>query len=218
MNVTCTSDLHGWLPKLSGGDLLIVAGDLTTSDTKEQHSEFCEWLDAQSYKMKIVIAGNHDNNIDVDEIESMSNCRYLCDSGAEFCGMKIWGSPHTTKFPNQNPHAMAFAAEFDDHLDEKWALIPDDVDILITHTPPFGILDHAYSRYPDFAWKNFGSRSLRAHLYSERIKPKLHVFGHCHEGYGGIRKMLDFPGVIFINAAHMDESYLPTNAPIDIKL
>lgn len=61
MDITAISDLHGHYPELPGGDLLIVAGDLTSRDTQEQHLQFLSWIGKQDYKKKIWIAGNHDN-------------------------------------------------------------------------------------------------------------------------------------------------------------
>ncbi len=50
------------------------------------------------------------------------------------------------------------------------------MDILVTHCPPFGILDKANSN------KNGGSKALQA--ISAHRKPKYHIFGHIHEGKG----------------------------------
>ncbi|HLT42767.1 MAG TPA: hypothetical protein VKZ95_08695 [Sphingobacteriaceae bacterium] len=57
MKITCIADLHGFKPKLNGGDLLIVAGDLTARDRKKEYDQFFEWLDNQNYRKKIWIAG-----------------------------------------------------------------------------------------------------------------------------------------------------------------
>jgi 3',5'-cyclic AMP phosphodiesterase CpdA len=64
MKIDCISDLHGFQPKLEGGDLLIVAGDLTARDTVEEYITFNSWLSDQNYDRKIIIAGNHDGKIE----------------------------------------------------------------------------------------------------------------------------------------------------------
>ena len=61
MFIDCISDLHGYHPELKGGDILLIAGDLTASDKAYQHDAFMEWLIEQDYRYKIYIAGNHDN-------------------------------------------------------------------------------------------------------------------------------------------------------------
>jgi Icc-related predicted phosphoesterase len=212
MIIDCISDLHGHYPKLDGGDLLIVAGDLTGRDTKEQHIDFCEWLDVQTYIKKIVIAGNHDNNIDGDEIDCLRNCRYLLDSAAYFEGLKIWGSPWTTTFPGINPHCCAFTVDTDEELQEKYDLIPEDTDILITHNPSFGNYDWIKNRDGTIG-PSVGSISLW--IACLQIRPKLHVFGHIHEAYGHCEHA---NGIKIVNSSHVNERYQPVNKPIRIIL
>lgn len=214
MIVDCISDLHGELPKLEGGDLLIVAGDLTGCEHNDEYTAFELWLIEQKHRKKVVIGGNHDNRLQTMDwrlaLEGHSD--YLCDSGTEFEGLKIWGSPWTKTFPGMNPQCKAFTVDTEEELAEKWALIPGDTDILVTHSPPLGLLDKLQSG------EHVGSRSLYERLYSEKIRPKLHVFGHIHGGYGRIDKVMDIPGAVFVNASIMDEVYDPVNKPTRVRL
>lgn len=219
MIIDCISDLHGFYPKLKGGDLLIVAGDLTARDQINQYVEFYIWLDKQAYKYKILIAGNHDNEIQkgLDYEFANENIYYLKDSAVEIEGLKIWGSPWTKTFPGINPQCKAFTVDTEEELAQKWTLIPDDIDILITHSPPYGIFDEIKKikfsgRSSDI--ENVGSISLREHVLA-RIKPKLHVFGHIHE-WGG--DSVDCITTKFINASHVNEHYQPVNKPVRIIL
>lgn len=221
-DITCISDLHGFFPELPGGDLLIVAGDLTARDAPSEYNEFARWMRRLNYKKRIVIAGNHDNwiiesaNLGILESSEIGEFEYLCDSGTTFDGLKIWGSPWTQKFADMNPSCMAFTCDTEEELAEKWALIPEDVDILITHGPPIGILDQI--TYWHGGIKHVGSESLHELLYKEKIKPKLHVFGHIHEGYGKVDYLMDIPHAKFINASHVNEQYKPVNKPIRIEI
>lgn len=224
MDVTCISDLHGHYPKLEGGDLLIVAGDLTKSDKEHEYSEFAAWLSCQKYELTIVIAGNHDKALCAGwkPFEAFEDCssnevQYLCDSGTEFEGLRIWGSPWTKRFPGMNPSCMAFTVDTDEELAEKWARIPENVDILVTHCPPLGIMDEVQS-YETGKTEYTGSHSLMQEFYRERIKPRLHVFGHIHEGYGGPERLMDYPHTMFVNASHVNERYEPVNKPVKIVL
>lgn len=215
MIIDCISDLHGNFPALEGGDLLIVAGDLTARNTTQQLEYFLDWLRTLQYKKIIFIAGNHDTMID-DSMNTMHfhNIEYLCDSDTEFEGFKIWGSPWTHKFPGQNPHAMAFALDSQDQLMEKWKLIPTDTDILVTHGPRYGILDK------NRKGQNCGSESL-ATYESLNLKLKLHVFGHIHEAYGKKKSVLASQrkyNTIYVNASHVNEMYDPVNRPIRVIL
>lgn len=259
MIIDCISDLHGYYPKLEGGDLLIVAGDLTAKDDEEGWLTFERWLYNFNFKYKqiILIAGNHDNSLQSGGRHCMrrywekicigSNVTYLCDSGTEFVywedeyqdaggilgvtlkkpirkALKIWGSPWTLKFKRQNPKAMAFTVDTEEELAEKWALIPDDIDILVTHGPPkFGLDKTAYREF-------VGSESLRNWVFIHQ--PQIHVFGHIHESYGIITKQeiqdLDYQITgkkndnlcltTIINASHVNEYYEPVNKPIRVIL
>jgi Icc-related predicted phosphoesterase len=166
MIIDCIGCLHGNYPKLEGGDLLIVTGDLTARDDIDEYIYFVEWLNYQKYKKKIVISGNHDNLVK-DHLKWKDDpptaFEYLCDSGTEFEGLKIWGSPWTSTFEGMNPHCMAFTCDSEENLEIKWARIPDDIDILITHSPPYGILDGIPIKY-DGTMFHVGSPSLREHV------------------------------------------------------
>ena len=221
MIIDAVSDLHGHYPELEGGDLLIIAGDLLANgdDLIElQYAFEKEWLRFQAlkYKKVIIVAGNHDNIFtQLDEYGwtwRNSNVEYLCDSGAEFEGLKIWGSPWTMSFKGMNPHCMAFTCKTDDDLVEKWKLIPDDIDILITHSPPYGIMDEILN-YHTGKIENVGSKSLAHQIKSMKIRPKIWIWGHIHECYGFKTSFY----TQYINASHVNEHYKPVNKPFRIE-
>ncbi len=235
MIIDCISDLHGHYPKHEGGDLLIVAGDLTARDTTDQFDEFFSWLSMQNYKRGIVVGGNHDNLLQKGSIPFLEldkpfdiSIDYLCDSGTAFeyyderfpeedegflpsgkRTLKIWGSPWTKTFPGMNPKCKAFTVDTEEELAEKWSLIPDDVDILITHSPPSGrLLDKTIDgRY-------VGSESLYAATSSSPGNLQLHIFGHIHEAYGDKY----WKPTKYVNASHVNERYEPVNKPIRVIL
>lgn len=122
-----------------------------------------------------------------------------------------------------NPNCMAFTCETDEELAEKWALIPEDTNILVTHSPPLGTFDMNSSG------KFCGSSSLK--LKSRQLKElELFVFGHIHEGYSMVtpKKIYGseipwipilFPSVPYlVNASHVNERYQPVNKPIRVIL
>lgn len=210
MDITCISDLHGHYPTLEGGDLLIVAGDLTERNEKKEYVLFADWYLSQKYKKKVLIAGNHDGKIENgDYYFNHEWFGYLCDSGTEFEGLKIWGSPWTVKFKGLNPHCAAFTGS-EDFIAKKFDLIPHDTDILITHSPPFTILDKILDG------RQVGSPSLLGqHVLG--LRPKLWVWGHIHEAYGQDGPY-NWNNTQYVNASHMDENYIPVNPPIRIIL
>lgn len=235
MIIDCISDLHGFYPELEGGDLLIVAGDLTARDLPEEYLCFGEWIRNSKYKYKIVVAGNHDCSLHKSYFHSdppekssfpkmfinpfiLFGADYLCDSGTEFEGLKIWGSPWTKTFPGMNPHCKAFTVDTEDELADKYEYIPHDIDILITHSPPFGVGD-GIDKLHDGSLFHVGSKSLFG-WFKYVIRPKLHVFGHIHEGYGQYEVFLGYNDTMVksINASHVNEKYQPVNPPIRIIL
>lgn len=225
MKITAIGCLHGSQPELPGGDLLIITGDLTARNEYQEYILFKYWLDDQKYKRKIFIAGNHDTKIQdtdiIDDVFYEYFDDYLCDSGTEFQGLKIWGSPWSLTFPNMNPHCKSFTVDTEEKLAEKWKLIPDDVHILVTHTPPFNTRDKL-----SHSDEHVGSKSLKKRLLE--IKPKIHVFSHIHEGYGKSRIFSDLledvenktdPWTIdCYNVSIMNERYQTVNKPTEIEL
>ena len=133
MKIDCISDLHGWYPQLVGGDLLIIAGDLTARHTEKEFYEFSEWAGSQDYDNIIVIAGNHDAWLEkaskekIKDWSDFGSFTYLCDSGVEMVTqgnrLKIWGSPWSPLFKEVNPKCMAFMKE-DRDLFDQWEMIP----------------------------------------------------------------------------------------------
>lgn len=221
MIIDCISDLHGHYPILESGDLLIIAGDLTRKDTPQEFTEFLRWAFESDYKKIIFIAGNHDNHIQAQAPNSQFGFEqyinpnkemgiYLCDSSTVFEGVKIYGSPWTLAFEGMNPRCKAFTVETDDELKKKWKQIPYDIDILITHSPPYSILDTIKEERYDIR-PHVGSESLSLAI-AQRPSIKLHVFGHIHESYG----KYEGKNTTFINASHVNEYYEPVNKTIRI--
>ena len=220
MIIDCIGCLHGVRQKLRGGDLLIITGDITASDRAFEYIEFFLWLDQQQYRKKLLIGGNHDNLLQkIPPIpESLpDNVDYLCDSGTEFEGINICGSPWTSTFKGINPKCKAFTKESDYLLMDEWEKIPRDTDILVTHSPAYGILDGLPME--DGALFHVGSKSLYYWLkYVER--PRLHVFSHIHEGYGQVEHFPTYEDkmMLSVNCSIINEKYKPVNAPVRIIL
>jgi Icc-related predicted phosphoesterase len=214
--ITFISDTHTKHNKvegfLTGGDILIHAGDLTNRGYNHEIKNFTDWYEKiNNYEHKVFIAGNHDFGFEdnFNEVKGIlsdyKTIDYLQDDllmvGEEYETMiKIWGTPWQPEF-----HNWAFNLPRGEKLKEKWDMIPVDTDILITHGPPFGKLD--YVRYDNV---NVGCEELMKRV--EEIKPKIHVFGHIHEGYGYV-----FDGnTHYINAAVLNGRYEFRNKPITV--
>lgn len=233
MKITAISDLHGNRPILPGGDLLIVAGDLTAADSPQQYRLFNEWIEKQEYSKKVVICGNHDKWIASGSLFLSStdrNFEYLCDSVTEFeyeqemeeehkflgviCykikkKLKIYGTPWTRWFEGVNPDCDAFMFRHELDLEKKFDMIPEDTDILISHGPCYRRLDKTL--YGDYA----GSIALRDRVdYLKGKQLKYHIHGHIHEAYG----MEEEAGLKTFNVARMNRAYKPVNNIVNLEI
>jgi Icc-related predicted phosphoesterase len=183
MKIVAMSDMHGQLPdSVPACDLLILAGDLTPVwdhsllfQANWLRREFRDWLSTQSARKIVGIAGNHDFIFEQapDLIPRDLPWTYLQDSGTDWEGLKIWGTPWQPIFFD-----WAFNGD-PEKLRRQWSLIPDDTDILVVHGPPLG--------YGDGVPERGGVRRCGCPHLLERIReiqPKLVVFGHIHEGRG----------------------------------
>ena len=219
MRISVISDLHtkhGLIPltDLPGGDLIICAGDIMNSGyNKNDILDFCTWFHSlEQYDKKIFIAGNHDRMFEnhPEGVEELLNIYldidYLQDEGYDLYDLdtdtstKIYGSPWQPEF-----YSWAFNLPKNGiELAGKWEAIPDNTDILITHGPAFGTLDTVAGR----PWDNLGCELLAQRI--EVVKPKIHVCGHIHSGYGYEFKN----GTHYFNASVLDEQYEYTQKPM----
>lgn len=173
------------------GDVFLYAGDLTNRGQFAVIEDFNSWLGTLPHRHKVVICGNHDLTFERDPDEAqrrITNAIYLQDAAVEIEGLKIWGSPWQPRF-----HDWAFNLDRGEPIAEKWRLIPDDTDILITHGPPAGIMDWTFREVA------VGCADLLARV--RQVWPKLHLFGHIHEAAG----VVDDGGTLFVNASSLTE-------------
>lgn len=190
-------------------DMIIHAGDFTNHRSPVlNHNEaikFLTWYDnIKGIKYKLLICGNHDTSFESSIIDKYviklfyPSITYLFHETITIEGLKIFGSPYTPEF-----HNWAFNVKRA-NLFKYWEQIEDNTDIIITHTPPMGILDLA-SRNDESGYEQTGCRSLMKNI--ERVNPKLHVFGHIHSERGikndGIREISGLQ-TKFVNAAMLE--------------
>ena len=212
MRLVVTSDCHGHLTsaRIPPGDVLILAGDILANRSNDpdidaafqlnairELDDFCGTL---SFKQVVLIAGNHDWVFERyrDAHRSLKNMVYLEDSGTDIDGVKFWGSPHQPWFFDWAFNHPRNGAE----LERVWSLIPDDTEVLITHGPPFGILD-----LPFGTGESAGCELLLKRV--KEVKPRVHIFGHIHGSYG--KEQIN--GTLFVNACLCNEEYDPVNPP-----
>lgn len=222
IRIVVISDTHNRTPKIPDGDLLLHAGDLTMGGNFLEIAKVGLWIQSLPHKYKFVIAGNHDWLFEKDN--SLARYALGVNPGAENSPVylqdsmglidlwpgktekdqqdgrliEIWGSPWTPRFFD-----WAFNLDRGLLIAQKWAKIPEGIDILMTHGPPYGILDSVKNYDLQKAGvlpkgqdpERAGCRDLLERV--KILKPKLHVFGHIHVAYGVHYE----DGTLFVNAA-----------------
>lgn len=197
MKILHISDTHGChrrLHNLPQADIVVHSGDFTMNGSEQEALDFMNWFCDLPCPQKIFICGNHDDCLYGATIDGLDgNVHYLCNSGIEIESLKFYGVP------------MFMGDCITDRQTRHYANIPDDTDILITHTPPFGILD-----FDDNI--NYGSEELLSRI--SVVRPRLNLFGHIHARHG----IKVFNGITFSNGAIMNADYSNLEKPNFIEI
>ena len=172
------SDTHGChrqltLPK---GDVLLHAGDVCNQGDKNHIEDFLEWIKDLDFEHKILIRGNHDIDLKTKtsllDLEMPKGVIQLDHSGVEINDIPIWGIPFPLNWRSRT-----------------WNTIPNNTQILMTHQPPYSILDN-----PPYS-PSIGNKKLLEKV--KTIQPKVHLFGHIHASYG----KKETENTLFLNAS-----------------
>lgn len=210
MRATFVSDTHGLHARLSveRTDVLVHCGDFSVKGRKNELSRLLDWMAVQPATHRLLVLGNHDRYAREHPDETRSKCDdagvvWLEKNGVRIDSVHWWGSARMPPF-----RARGVPAESDPDRHVHWQSMPSDVDVLVTHVPPFGIGDRAFDGTP------LGCVDLR-HAVLEKA-PKIHVFGHIHESHGAFRE--DGHGTEFYNAASFPLRSKEPRAPLVIDL
>lgn len=195
MKIVAISDTHNhhkMLLNFPSGDILIHCGDFSDICTKKDLDSFSDWFQQQEFEYKILVFGNHD--IVTDEKFYEDNWKRFHDQKVElpqdywsrkgiitlvgesitlWVGsekVKIWGHPGLNPMQNN----WAWSLENFQESDKLWNSIPNDVDIIITHSPPYGILDRTDRG------THIGNEEYSSWLLKNSNKRLFCFFGHMH--------------------------------------
>jgi Icc-related predicted phosphoesterase len=197
-------------------DLLISAGDYSFKGESWVVKDFHKWLNKQPAKHIISVQGNHEKWVESNfqlakEIaeQACPGVHFIDEGLVEIDGVKIWCSAISSWFCN-----WAWNRYPGEELQKHWDKIPNDgsIDIVVTHGPCYGILDGVVkynTKICEYELEHCGDKQLLDKILE--VKPKFHICGHIHEGFG----IHEQDGIQFINASICDEHYKPIN-PVTI--
>lgn len=203
MRIVAVADTHTFQADLDvpDGDVFVHAGDMLRGGRLEELVDVAAWIVGLPHRHKVVVAGNHDWCFDRERAAALAmlpGVHYLCDAGVEIEGVRFWGSPWQPAYND-----WAFNLPRGEALAERWALIPKDTQVLVTHGPPRGYGDRG-----PVAGRQ-GCTDLR-HRVAE-VAPQLHLFGHIHQDGGAWREH----GTLFANVTTWESERGPTVLDLD---
>lgn len=191
MKLVIISDTHGRHENLGilRGDILIHCGDFEQLFEQDNQAirKIDAWFGRQEFKHILCIGGNHDLTLEKlvqTKKQPFENAIYLQDTEFVYEGVKFYGAPWVPDLSNHAFYANDLA------LDQAWAKVPRDVDVLVTHTPPANILDVSSKG------QRLGCASLSRRL--QALNPGVHCFGHVHASAGTCVKR----GTRYVNASY----------------
>jgi Icc-related predicted phosphoesterase len=182
-HISDTHTFHDLLNIPNDIDMVIHSGDCSNPRNpyinENEVWNFIDWYEKLPIKYKIFVAGNHDTSIEKRLIRSTDftskGIIYLENTSICIEGLNIWGTPYTPTF------GVGWAYNKSrDKMDKLWKSIPENVDIIISHGPPKGILDLSYDIENNLEFCGCGA--MKKNMI--KLEPKLVLFGHIHNCEG----------------------------------
>ena len=203
MKITIISDTHNLHRQFAPleGDVLIHCGDMFNlrDDDPSAITDMDDWFGEQKFDLILCTGGNHDHLLQ-DYVKyrgnPFKNAIFLQDESYKYNGVVFYGAPWV---PELASHAFYQNSR---GLITKWSKIPSETDVLITHTPPSGILDQSSLGL------QLGCEFLPRELM--RVAPKLHCFGHVHASPGRVKQ----GRTTYINASSVNSQIQLVREPL----
>ncbi len=188
LHISDTHNCHRQLKNLPEADVIVHSGDVSMNGKIEEVLDFLNWFSQLPYGHKLFVEGNHDTSLFKCKINGLpDNMHFLQDEAIRIGGVNFYGVSMKRSY------------------DSVKLQIPDDTDVVISHEPPFGILDFVDEMH-------YGDGKLMDQL--KQLQPRLHLFGHIHPQYG--KKTVGL--TTFVNSALLGEGFELVNIPQIIEI
>ena len=220
LKIVAISDLHGNLPVITEpADIMLLAGDIVPLNIqfnkyeckKWLEGEFAEWIKALPVEDVFMVAGNHDAYFEGLNKTNMGLFRQACNFKLKYLQndtliyytndgdpVKIFGTPYCHRYGN-----WPFMRD-EEYMEKKFQEIPEDVDIIISHDPPYGV-GQVDCILQDCRRSTDGDPHKGNIPLANRIKDlsfRLLVCGHIHSGDHSLVNNC-------VNVSHIDEYMVP---------
>ncbi len=206
LRIAAVSDTHGrqaWT--VPPCDVFVHAGDITGRGSLQEAAVFAtklrERMDSpDGPQHAIIVPGNHDECFELFTEPTLAlfgpRVHVLLNDSLTLDGICFFGSPWTPPFMQW--HFMAN----EQRLAALYEAMPSTVDVLVTHGPPYGVLD------PGWQAAHVGSTALASAVSGRTVQH--HVFGHLHAAGG---RMVQQGHTTFYNVAACNDAYQLVNQP-----
>jgi Icc-related predicted phosphoesterase len=215
MRIVAISDTHGHHRRVGGvpdGDVFIHCGDYSDYGEVEVMRSANQWIASLSHRYKFGVYGNHDITCDRERprfyvpeaSKALAALEVLDNEEISIGAVNFYGVPYCKDWPGWSEKTFTRSPG---EMEAIFSLAPTALDVLITHGPPFGILD-----MPHTSGEHLGCPAVLS--YVKRVRPKVVLFGHIHGGFGRVR----VDGTEFVNCAFLGEPNTPLHRPVVIDL
>ena len=210
-HISDTHGLHGQLQVPDGIDVVVHSGDASNwRDPYRNESElraFIDWFACLPIPTKVFVPGNHDTSLEkgliTRDLIEHRKIHLLINEEREIGGLRFWGSPFTPRYGDWSYMRDRGT------INRIWETIPEGIDVLITHGPPYGVLDATYDHHNKVELVGCSALAKRV----TKVEPRLMMFGHVHSTKdirnAGMRTIADYR-TQFSNGSCCDDGKMGT--------
>lgn len=193
-HISDTHSQHNQLQVPPDIDIVVHSGDASNwRDPYRNESElraFIDWFATLPIPTKVFVPGNHDTSLEkgliTRDLIEHRKIHLLINEEREIGGLRFWGSPFTPRYGDWSYMKDRGT------INRIWETIPEGIDVLITHGPPYGVLDATYDHHNKVELVGCSALAKRV----TKVEPRLMMFGHVHSTKdirnAGMRTIADY--------------------------